>query len=702
MTYTRIPLPSGNTAIITLTESGHAAPVALETSTGRTTNLTETLRFWTNQSSALQVEDRPGFHTTIVCTPEDNQAINEFLEKRGIERKTNNPETERLANTPSPDNAIPLEPFHIWIERTVERRQLAQTAPGLLPIVICSQYLTDIVDQRKPLFESVAALVAVDKANIQRLASYPWTGTVLLDPIKAISTIHNAGMPVDWWPINATPEERRAFEATLVAAFFARCLGSNTFAKTLLHKSNTNWTEHHNRILQRLTENHNNQTQTPDALAQATIQFLSRNREASNALTDGLIIPKLTHHLCEDPHSVLSAIKKPSNLVNIQISLREEIKNKVAEQILAGPIKEVKDIVARCERLAQTVIYPSITAQADAEEAKNNSILMPKTRTAWLPFGRHQAETDDDLHDIWVPICEPVIRTNIKGEAYAIVPLWCKKHLEDEGRGYTNTQEHNIDGTEGLAICVGTSPIYKIECRKKRIAIVSIRQIDAPNTHNNTPRWKRIACMEVAIPNLAIKQIRGHNNKTPPHEVIQIAEDFIRDLKEKRIEKLKEFEDWIPKISKGSSDDQDEIDDPYFIRSMAEDKKLCASVFSGIAGSIIGYEPKDWKAFFSGIEAMAERALGTKTLRNIMSSIQSIRLDYVAAPYLENANFDIHVLHNIIRKMLAEDLQMSALPIQNTSQAPQAPAAIASHPIQASLAETGIARDNKKRKTTWW
>jgi len=154
----------------------------------------------------------------------------------------------------------------------------------------------------------------------------------------------------------------------------------------------------------------------------------------------------------------------------------------------------------------------------------------------------------------WPMIAKPVIAPN----GLALVPLTCKAHLQDEGRGW-NGENLNEDGSQGLSICVGTHGYYLANCLSAKNQIISIR---IPSDDGRPVR--RLSCVQLEIKNLnEFKNVqhRGIRNCTPSREAQDAIAWWLDNIGTDRIPTNPFWQDFARKggISKGENFDESRI-----------------------------------------------------------------------------------------------------------------------------------------------
>lgn len=198
--------------------------------------------------------------------------------------------------------------------------------------------------------------------------------------------------------------------------------------------------------------------------------------------------------------------------------------------------------LASLERMAAEVLFGGKGGSRVAELTRvflNNEprILGGVVEDPDAPTASRRATTAETLTDLeirrfglegasepaWPMIARPVMAPN----GLAVVPLWSKGHLENEGRGW-NGSDQNEDGSRGLQICVGSHGYYMTKCLAAKTQILSIRRLG----QNGEP-FTRLSCVELEVKSLTEVQNvqhRGRHNSAPPQEAVNALNWWLSNL----------------------------------------------------------------------------------------------------------------------------------------------------------------------------
>lgn len=452
----------------------------------------------------------------------------------------------------------------------VLRSQAIAAAPALGRALAASTVLRNTVDRKQPLFDTLAGMLGVPRAIVQRLAVLRLPGGCDLG--LAATALAAAACPPEW--LNAeTPQDAYALECLLAGAIQARALfPDETFWQAWAKGAKGRWSEHLWRLDRawrdvRPPEGWTHAPSWRDLIFEldarvhrrAALRDLLQRRRDLPPIDHETILERASH---EDAQPL-----RADRLGAALVALRDTVLafgDRCVLPVLARTAWQADDmpdpvvLLDVAERTAARLLLQDTTwpnAFAMARRFVNRlAVLQPQDAAPARPDRPEAVDIADPLWEAfgaarpsatgrqWFPIHDPIRAPT----GLWLVPLWTAEQLEDEGRGYDGTSPRNADGSEGLRICVGISPAYRNRAMQKRAQILSIRE-----RNDADGGWRRLACLEADVEADSwrasrIVQLRGPHNAAPDDAVRRTAEWWDDAFRAGRLPIRDDFRRWTP------------------------------------------------------------------------------------------------------------------------------------------------------------
>ena len=466
-----------------------------------------------------------------------------------------------------------LDWFGAWRSSSVpsdeilkRRRQVLEVAPFFAGVIPSLRQAREAVDEGRPLFAILAEIFGISPAQTAaiaglRMSPVAFSGMSFRDQVQAL-----ARLPTDWLRGTKTEPEAKALARLLIMERQAREYGVSP--GTFTGKSGGKWQD----TLQRLAKAGMDR-RPPEGITEEGFKLLKsslpfeeiaqappRHRRTVAKFHAARFSDRVSGVTTDDIADWAARVAVPdtslSTLFHGLGMMREMVRGYTYKILLPLVLQESGmsgrklfwDFRMDLERAAAILLFHRKSGTRLFEMARAYANSEP--RLVGEDIDEENARTMTSLHShrewtltedearrfgvtrisgpLWPMIAKPVIAPN----GLALVPLTCQAHLQDEGRGWRGN-DLNEDGSQGLAICVGTHGYYLANCLSGKNQIISIR---IPSEKDRPVR--RVSCVQLEIRSLNEfhnVQHRGLRNCTPPKEAEEAISWWLDNIGTERI-----------------------------------------------------------------------------------------------------------------------------------------------------------------------
>ena len=454
-------------------------------------------------------------------------------------------------------------PSHEILKR---RRQVLEVAPFFAGVIPSLRQAREAVDEGRPLFAILAEIFGISPAQAAaiaglRMSPIALSGMSFREQVQAL-----AKLPPDWLRGTKTEPEAKALARLLIMERQAGEYGISP--GTFTGKSGGKWQD----TLQRLARAGMDR-RPPEGITEEGFKLLKssmpfeeiakappRHRRTVAKFHAARFSDQITGVTTDDIADWATRIAAPNTSLSALFHglgmIREMVRSYTYKILLPLVLQESGmsgrklfwDFRMELERVAASLLFNKKSGTRLFEMARAYANSEPRligehideehAKTMTSPHShREWMLTEDEARrfgvarisgPLWPMIAKPVIAPN----GLALVPLTCQAHLQDEGRGWKGSG-FNEDGSQGLAICVGTHGYYLANCLSGKNQIISIR---IPSENDRPVR--RVSCVQLEIRSLNEfhnVQHRGFRNCTPPKEAEEAISWWLDNIGTERI-----------------------------------------------------------------------------------------------------------------------------------------------------------------------